>query len=146
MCAFGPRRTVLFAPIHRGDDVVDPHSGRLLDLAAAQTPKTMSLVNANLSTLQKVGDDMAAGMTDVKRILGEVEAGVAKLTVILANMEAGSYDVPEITRTTRIGIQEIREGVARINTVVTSIRENALVRSNLPPEPAGQTIDAGLRE
>ena len=116
-----------------------------IDKAAARTPETMALVNSNLETVAAVGDDVADRMQDVERILAEVDASVAKLKVILTNMETGSHDIPEITRTTRVGIQEIREGVKRIDTVVTSIRNNALVRQNLPPEPQEKTIDAGLR-
>jgi phospholipid/cholesterol/gamma-HCH transport system substrate-binding protein len=116
-----------------------------LDQAAAQTPETMTLVNSNLTTLSQIGDDVADRAKDIERILIDVEESVAKLKVILTNMEAGSHDIPEITHTTKVGIQEIREGVKRIDTVVSSIRKSALVRSNLPRESAGETIDAGLR-
>ncbi len=65
--------------------------------------------------------------------------------VIINNVESGSHDVPQITQTTKMGIREIREGVRRIDSVVQSVENNILIRSNLPPESKGDLTDAELR-
>lgn len=123
--------------------------GTILDnvrTASARAPETMDLVNDNLTTFQSIGDGLADNMDDVKRIVSEVEESVLKLKTTLAYIEEGSRDVPEITRTTRIGIQEIRDGVERVDRVFQAIEKNALIHSNLPPVKKGKRLDAGLRE
>ncbi len=116
-----------------------------IDKAAEKAPETMVLFNDNLSNIKEVGNGFKDRISDVKRIFVSLEESVGRLKVILENMEIGSKDIPEITQSAKIGIQEIREGLERIDTVVTSVKKNVLIRSNLPPEPAGKSTDAGLR-
>ena len=92
-------------------------------------------------------------------ILTNVEQAVAKapdivdglrksmnmINQILVNIEKGSRDVPTVTKSTKHGIREIREAVEEIDKVVQSAQKSFLIRGNLPPEPKGENIDAGLR-
>ena len=64
---------------------------------------------------------------------------------ILANIEKGSHDVPAVTRMTKHGIREIRDGMQEADKVVQSVQKSFLIRPNLPPEPKGEDIDTGLR-
>ncbi|MBW1899339.1 MAG: hypothetical protein JRI61_09800 [Deltaproteobacteria bacterium] len=105
----------------------------------------MDNINKGLATIQQAGNGVVDRIDDVERILREVEGLVGKLKIVISNIEEGSRDVPEITRNTKMGIQEIREGVKRIDSVVQAAEKNILIRSNLPPDPVGKRMDAGLR-
>ncbi len=109
--------------------------GDILDnikTASAKTPETMDLVQDNLAAVKNIGVEISESISNIKRILKEVEEG--------------SHDIPEVTQTTKRGIREIRDGVKNIDNVVQSLKKNFLIRPNLPPEPAGENIDAGLRQ
>lgn len=100
-------------------------------LTTEKTPDTVDKVNENLAEL--------------KILINGVKENVAILKKTLKNIEKGSEEVPQVTYTTRKGIQEIRDAVVNIDNVVQSIQKNAFIRSKLPPEPEGENIDAGLR-
>ena len=100
--------------------------------ASSKTPEITNKVQNNLATIEKIGEEVLHSISSIKRILKEVEEG--------------SHDIPEITQTTKLGIREIREGVENIDSVVQSLKKNLLIRPNLPPEPKGKNIDAGLRQ
>jgi hypothetical protein len=51
-----------------------------------------------------------------------------------------------VTTSVKRGVNEIRDGVKRIDSVVQSVQQNPLVKPNLPPEPRGEKTDAGLRK
>ncbi len=78
-------------------------------------------------------------MERINRILVHVEKTAS-------NIEKGSEDVPEVTRATRRGVGEVREGVKNIDNVVQAIQKNPFIRPNLPPEPKSENVDAGLRK
>ncbi|OIN95798.1 MAG: hypothetical protein AUJ48_02550 [Deltaproteobacteria bacterium CG1_02_45_11] len=100
--------------------------------ASDKTPETMAQVTESVTRL--------------KNILQEVDENIDAFKIILNNMEESSYDIPEITQSTREGISEIRDGVENVNKVFKSLQKNILIRSNIPPEPSGVNIDAGLRQ
>ena len=100
--------------------------------ASSKAPEITNKVQDNLATIQKIGEEVLDSISSIKRILKEVEEG--------------SHDIPEVTQTTKLGIREIREGVENIDSVVQSLKKNFLIRPNLPPEPKGKNIDAGLRQ
>lgn len=125
--------------------------------------KSKALFADILENINKVGDiledisqasaktpETLAQLTDsiirIKNILQEVDENIGIFKVILNNMEEGSYDIPEITQSTKEGINEIREGVDKVNKVFRSLQKNILIRSNIPPEPSSVNIDAGLRQ
>ena len=69
-----------------------------------------------------------------------------KIREITANLEKGSREVPAVIRTTKRGIQEIRDGVDEINRLVKALEKTPVIRGNLPPKPEGKDLDAGLRK
>ena len=105
--------------------------------------------------LQKIYDQLG----HVNRILTNVEDVTAKtpdiadglrksmdmINQILTNIEQGSQDFPVVTKSTKQGIREIRDGVEEIDKVVQSVQKSFLIKPNLPPEPKGESIDTGLR-
>ena len=100
--------------------------------ATAKTPATIDNVQDNLTTIKQIGDGVLDCISSIKKILKEVEDG--------------STDIPEVTKSTKRGVQEIRNGVENIDKVVQSLQKNILIRPNLPPEPKGENVDAGLRQ
>ena len=98
-------------------------------------------------------------ISHVNRILANIEVATQKapeiidslkestemINQILVNIEKGSRDVPTVTKSTKHGIRDIRNGVEEIDNVVQSAKKSFLIKGNLPPEPKGENIDAGLR-
>jgi len=122
--------------------------GTILDSvgrAADKTPGAMDQVQDNLDGIKKIETGMTESIEKIKRILDEVGEAVRTLKVTLNNIETGSRDVPEITRSTREGIQSIIESVDSLDRIVESVQDNFLIKPNLPPEPEGESLDAGLR-
>ena len=74
-----------------------------------------------------------------------MEDAVDTLKTILSNIEKGSHDIPKVTQSATKGIHEIRSAVEDIDEVVQSLKQNFLIRSNLPPEIKAENVDAGLR-
>ncbi|HPL63702.1 MAG TPA: MlaD family protein [Syntrophales bacterium] len=106
---------------------------------------------------ERLLDDLYREMERIDRILGRIEAaspemienvraGLQDARKIISNIEKGSRDVPEVARSAKRGIREAREGVKNIGGVVQSIRNSPFIRPNLPPEPEGDNMDAGLRK
>lgn len=127
----------------RLDDV-----GRVLahvEGAASRTPESVDLINRNLAQFEAVGRDVQVGVQDLNATLAALRAEMDTLSRILKKIEDGSDDVPEITRTTRTGIREIRDGVQEIDRVVKSVQKNPLIRGNLPETPEPEAMDADAR-
>ena len=114
--------------------------------ASAKTPGAMDQVQDNLTSVKKIGEGVTDAVDRIKPILANVNEAVDTLKVILENIKKGSEDVPQITQSAKGGIQEIRDGVKNIDKVVQSLQQNFLIKPNLPPEPAGEDLDAGLRK
>jgi len=100
--------------------------------ATTKTPEAMDNVQDNLVRIKKIGDGVLDCISSIKKILKA--------------LEEGSADIPEVTKSTKKGVNEIRNGVENIDKVVQSLQKNILIRSNLPLEPKGENIDAGLRQ
>ena len=130
----------ILAKIDRLGDILDE-----LAMAAQKVPPTMDMVQENLTTIQGVGQKASDGLDQINRILADVDTTVASLRNILKNVETGSYDIPEIIGTTQEGIHEIRDGIESADQIMESIKQNPLIRSNLPALPAAGATDAGLR-
>ena len=128
---------------------MDQASDILADVARAteKVPDTVELVQQNLETVQAVGLQTAEGIEKLNQILAEVDGTIDHVRTILKNAETGSYDIPVIIRSTRDGIEEIRDGVENANEAIDAIKANPLIRSNIPPpEPLPAPADAGLRQ
>lgn len=113
--------------------------------ASTQLPKAMGQAQDDLEIFYQIGDGVSESVKTLDGILKEIDANMVKVNVILTNLEKGSYDVPQVTETARLGIEEIREGVENIDKVVKSLQRNIFIQPNLPPEPLGKNTDAGLR-
>lgn len=114
--------------------------------ASARAPAAMEQVQDNLGTIRKAGGGIVENVNQIKKILEDVEENLRTFKVILKNVEESSFDMPQITESTREGINEIRDSIDNINKIAESLKKNFLIRPNLPPEPVGKTTDAGLRE
>jgi len=110
-----------------------------VDKATSKTPETMDHVNYSMTNVRDISDNL-------KTIINEVEESIDNLKATLSNVEIGSRDVPDITKSTKRGILEIRHGVEDINKVVLSLQNNFLIQPNIPAEPEIENMDAGLRE
>lgn len=113
---------------------------------------TVNNLNKTVSHLEAITGDLQAGKGTAGSILKSREVlqiildDLDKITQILESVEEGSHDIPEVTRSTKRGINEIRDGVENIDKVVDSLKKNFLIKPNLSPEPKGKNIDAGLRQ
>jgi len=78
-------------------------------------------------------------------IMDSLKKSTEMINQILANIEKGSQDIPIVTKSTKHGINEVRDSLEEVDKVVQSVQKSFLIRPNLPPEPKGENIDAGLR-
>jgi phospholipid/cholesterol/gamma-HCH transport system substrate-binding protein len=129
------------------DDILDSvgNVADNVDRATAKAPRTMDQVQDNLASVKKVVDGVDKSVDQLNKILADVDVAVDSVHRILKNVEKGSDHVPEIAQSTKGGIQEIRQAVDNIDKIVQSLHQNFLIRANLPPEPEGENVDAGLR-
>jgi phospholipid/cholesterol/gamma-HCH transport system substrate-binding protein len=122
--------------------------GEILDNlseATEKTPQTVELVNTNLETLKQFSTRASGSFLRLEKILREVDESILAIKTILTNVEAGSHDIPTIIKSTRQGIDEIRDSVDDADKIIQSIQKNPLIRGNLPPEPEAAPTDSGLR-
>lgn len=137
--------------IQHSIDAVAAHIDRvggILDhiaAAAAAAPGSMDTVQDTLSSTRSIAFQMEQGAATVQQILQQIDRALRTLRETLNNFKQGSDAVPQITRDTQAGIQEIRRGVDDIDRVVRSLQQNFLIRRNLPALPEVRAIDAGLR-
>jgi len=96
----------------------------------------------HLDRILKNIEDATAKTPD---IMDSVNKNLNMINQILVNIEKGSQDLPVVTKTTKHGIREIRDGVEEVDKIVQSVQKSFLIRPNLPPEPKGEDIDTGLR-
>lgn len=100
----------------------------------------------DLDKVTQILESIAKSSSKTPEITNKVLDSISSIKRILKEVEEGSHDIPEVTRSTKRGINEIRDGVENIGKVVESLKKNFLIRPNLPPEPKGKNIDAGLRQ
>jgi phospholipid/cholesterol/gamma-HCH transport system substrate-binding protein len=126
--------------VNRMGDILDS-----INEATAKAPKTMDLVQENLTAYRDAGQNVVHRVEQARKILEDIEASSADLQIILDNIKTGSYQVPRISTSFRNGVEEIREGVEQINRVVESMQKSIFIRSNLPAAPPPLTTDAQAR-
>jgi phospholipid/cholesterol/gamma-HCH transport system substrate-binding protein len=98
-----------------------------------------------LSHVSRILTNLEQASAKTPDIVDGLRESVNTINQIVANIKRGSQDVPIVIKSTKHGIREIRDGVEEVDKVVQSVQKNFLVRPNLPPEPKGENIDAGLR-
>ena len=110
--------------------------------------RSRELLDKIFSDLDKLGEileDINNASSKTPVILDQVSKSVSSIKRIIKQVE-DSNNIPEITRSVKNGVQEIRYGVEEIDKVVQSLQKNFLIKSNLPPEEEPENIDAGLRQ
>lgn len=110
--------------------------------AAGKTPRTVDLVNENLEQIQTMGSHVGEALDAV---LETLHGELAKISRLVDDIEAAGKDVPAIARSTRSGIQEVRETLRELDKVVDSVQKNILIRGNIPKEAPAEALDADGR-
>jgi len=98
-----------------------------------------------LNHVNKILTSIGDATKETPDIMDGLRKSMNTINQILANIEKGSQDVPTLTKSTKHGISEIRDSLEEVDKVVQSVQKSFLIRPNLPPEPKGENIDAGLR-
>jgi phospholipid/cholesterol/gamma-HCH transport system substrate-binding protein len=110
-----------------------------------QSEGLIERIYEELNNVNRILGNLEDATAKTPDIMNEVKKSMDMITRILTNIEKGSHDVPAVTKTTKHGIREIRDGVEEVDKVVQSVQESFLIKPNLPPEPKGEDIDTGLR-
>jgi phospholipid/cholesterol/gamma-HCH transport system substrate-binding protein len=129
----GPLFTAM-ASVNKSLEEVEKKVGKIManvEIATGKTPKVVDQVQADLEKVHEIGDALLANIAELKKII--------------ANIEKGSKDIPPVTGSVKNGVSEIRAAVENIDQVVLSLKKNILIRSNIPPEPQPEAVDAGMR-
>jgi len=129
----GPLFTAM-ASVNKSLEEVEKKVGKIManvEKATGKTPKVVDQVQADLEKVHEIGDALLANIAELKKII--------------ANIEKGSKDIPPVTGSVKNGVSEIRAAVENIDQVVLSLKKNILIRSNIPPEPQPEAVDAGMR-
>ncbi|MCK4466739.1 MAG: MCE family protein [Desulfobacterales bacterium] len=108
--------------------------------------EVLQIILDDLDKVTQILKSIAEASSKTPEITNKVLDSISSIKRILKEVEEGSHDIPEVARSTKRGVNEIREGVENIDKVVESLQKNFLIRPNLPPEPKGKNVDAGLRQ
>ncbi|MFB3924894.1 MAG: MlaD family protein [Syntrophales bacterium] len=111
-----------------------------------KSDKLLKSIHQDMEKIDRILVHIEKTTEKTPEIMENLRTSVQNIREIVSNVEKGSRDIPEVTRATKRGISEVRDGVKNIDSVVQSIRQNPLIRPNLPPEPKGENVDAGLRK
>lgn len=102
-----------------------------IESAASRTPAIMSNID---TTTRKLNE-----------LMNQISLEIKKVETIIDNIEKGSRDIPEITRTTRRGIEEIRRGVERIDIVFKTLQKTISIPRIIPKWKSKPEQDPGIR-
>jgi len=100
---------------------------------------------SDLDKLDEILENMNEASSKAPEIMDQVSESVSSIKSMVKQIEE-NRDIPEITRSVKNGIKEIRDSVDEIDKVVQSLQENFLIKTNLPSEEEPENIDAGLRQ
>ncbi len=112
----------------------------------AKLPQTIDQVQATIGTFKATGDELISTLQGLKKILNGAEGTITSLNTILKNVERGSPEIPQILKIAKAMLLDVRDTIANLDKLIQALQNNILFRSNLPPEPKLDNIDAGLRE
>ncbi|KKL12030.1 hypothetical protein LCGC14_2539820, partial [marine sediment metagenome] len=90
---------------------------RLKKIKGISEKPSLKEVKETLEKKHEIEKGILESVPDIKRTIKDVEDAVGTLKIILANIEKGSKNIPEVTRSTSQGIQEIRKAVNNIDKV-----------------------------
>ncbi len=103
-------------------------TGKILvkDELYLQIEKEIQKIDSILGNLQTISESLPAVITEIQQRIQEIKGPLTSLDTALK-------DAPEILGTIRIEINEISK-------IIESVKNNFLIRGNLPPPPKGTTI------
>jgi phospholipid/cholesterol/gamma-HCH transport system substrate-binding protein len=130
----------LLDKVHRLDPILD-HMAKAMEKA----PGTMDQVQANLAGAMELERHVFEGIQSIQDILSRVAGAVGTIQAILDQIEVSSRELPQIARSTREGIQTVTQRVDEIEDILDALRQNILIRSNLPELPDVRGMDSGVR-
>jgi phospholipid/cholesterol/gamma-HCH transport system substrate-binding protein len=122
------------------DEVIDP-----LAAAARQAPPAMSLVKENLADLRRIQARVAPAIEQVRTVLDQTDAAMESLHRILKQIEAASIHAPPAAQSARDTLERVAENMEEIEQIIEAVRQNFLIRPHLPPVPAPEPLDSGIR-
>lgn len=129
------------ARLNKADAILDD-----LAVAGAKTPGTMDMLQENLARMQAAQESITDSITLVRGLLEEMQTHMPKIRTILDNAEKGSREIPRISSSTVESIAAFQEELDNVDLIIQALRQNFLIRPNLPPPPAVRNTDAHLRE
>ena len=120
----------------------------MLDISrtTAKLPQTIDRVQDAIGTFKTTGDELITSLKGLEKIVTGAEATITSLNTILKNVERGSPEIPQILKVAKAMLLDVRDTIGNLDKLIQALQNNILFRSNLPPEPKLDNIDAGLRE
>ncbi|MEE8541729.1 MAG: hypothetical protein V3S66_08710, partial [Desulfobacterales bacterium] len=112
----------------------------------AKLPQTIDRIQDAIGTFKTTGDELITGLKGLKKIVTGAEETITSLNTILKNVERGSPEIPQILKVAKAMLLDVRDTIGNLDKLIQALQNNILFRSNLPPEPKLDNIDAGLRE
>ena len=112
----------------------------------AKLPQTIDRVQDTIETFKATGDELITRLKGLKKIVNGAEETITSLNTILKNVERGSPEIPQILKVAKAMLLDVRDTIGNLDKLIQALQNNILFRSNLPPEPKLDNIDAGLRE
>jgi phospholipid/cholesterol/gamma-HCH transport system substrate-binding protein len=113
--------------------------------AILTSEKSSNSINQILSDIHKTSNSLPDILENVKNILIKIDTASNLLNASLENIKKGSNDVPQITRSVSDGVEEIRDNVKNLDKIITSLKDNFLIKFNLPKEAKEKDINMDLR-
>ncbi len=114
--------------------------------ATVKLPQTIDQVQATIGTFKATGEELITTLKGTKKILNGAQRTITSLNTILKNVERGSPEIPQILKVAKAMLLDVRDTIGNLDKLIQALQNNILFRSNLPPEPELDNIDAGLRE
>ncbi|MEW5735654.1 MAG: MlaD family protein [Thermodesulfobacteriota bacterium] len=118
---------------------------RDLDRSLANIQQILENVEKSTRKVPATVDDVQKSLALVNELVASLNQATSTVQQILKNVEKASYDFPKVTQSAGRGINEMRDSMAGVDQVVQSIKNNPLIRGNLPPEPTTDQKGANPR-
>ncbi len=113
--------------------------------AARKAPPAMDQVRENLEGLHRIESQVGPAVAQMRDLLTRVAGVLESSQQILARIEKASREAPEAARSARETLAKVAENMDEIDQIIEAVRQNFLIRPHLPPEPAPEAIDSGIR-
>lgn len=110
-----------------------------------KAPQTLNQVQENLTVFKKIETEALERISAMKSILAGTDKAIANLNIVLADMAKASHDIPSLLKNSQTTIADIRGAIENLDKIFRALQKNILIRSEMPPEPKGRNVDAGLR-